>query len=47
VVVGVHDEGRRLEVRGEGGEVLQFVLSPSTAKFVVSGSAGAERLELL
>jgi hypothetical protein len=47
VVVGVYDEGRRLEVRGESGETLQFVLSRSTAKFVVPGSAGTERLELL
>jgi hypothetical protein len=47
VVVGVHEQGRRLEIRGEGGELLQFVLSPSTAKFVINGSAGAERLELL
>jgi hypothetical protein len=47
VVVGVHERGRRLEIRGEGGEILQFVLSPSTAKFVMSGSSGAERLELL
>ncbi|HSZ14834.1 MAG TPA: hypothetical protein VK790_12440 [Solirubrobacteraceae bacterium] len=46
VVVAVHDEGRRLEVRGEGGEVLEFVLSPATARFI-AGGAGGPRLELL
>jgi phage gp45-like len=47
VVIGVHDEGRRLEVRGESGETIEFVLSPATAKFVVAGAARTERLELL
>lgn len=47
VVVAVHDDGRRLEVRGEGGEVLEFVLSPATARFVSAGSAHGPRLELL
>jgi hypothetical protein len=47
VVVAVHDEGRRLEVRGEGGEVLEFVLSPATARFVAAGGGQGPRLELL
>jgi hypothetical protein len=47
VVVAVHDEGRRLEVRGEGGEVLEFVLSPATARFVQGGSGYGARLELV
>ncbi|MGD0453169.1 MAG: hypothetical protein ABSB69_06190 [Solirubrobacteraceae bacterium] len=47
VVVAVHDDGRRLEVRGERGEVLEFVLSPATARFVSAGSAHGPRLELL
>jgi hypothetical protein len=46
VVVAVHEEGRRLEVRGEGGEVLEFVLSPATARFVSAGSVRGPRLEL-
>lgn len=46
-VLAVLDEGRRLEVRGEGGEILQFVLSPATARFVSAGSAHGPRLELL
>jgi hypothetical protein len=46
-VVAVHDEGRRLEVRGEGGELLEFVLSPATARFVSAGSGQGPRLELL
>jgi hypothetical protein len=46
-VVVVHEHGRRLEVRGEGGELLQFVLSPATARFVSAGAAHGPRLELL
>jgi hypothetical protein len=47
IVVAVHEQGRRLEVRGEGGEVREFVLSPATARFVSAGSAHGPRLELL
>ena len=47
VVLAVHDEGRRLQVRGEDGEVLEFVLSPATARFVSAASAHGPRLELL
>jgi hypothetical protein len=47
VVVAVREEGRRLEVQGEGGEVLEFVLSPATARFVAMGSTHGPRLELL
>jgi hypothetical protein len=47
VVVAVREEGRRLEVRGAGGEVLEFVLSPATARFVSAGTAHGPRLELL
>jgi hypothetical protein len=46
-VLAVHEEGRRLEVRGEGGDVLEFVLSPATARFVSAASAYGPRLELL
>jgi hypothetical protein len=46
-VVAVYEEGRRLRVRGEGGEVLEFVLSPATARFVSAGSPHGPRLELL
>jgi hypothetical protein len=47
VVLAVHEEGRRLEVRGEEGEVLEFVLSPATARFVFAGGGYGPRLELL
>lgn len=47
VVLAVHDDGRRLEVRDEAGEVLEFVLSPATARFVSSGGVHGPRLELL
>jgi hypothetical protein len=47
VVLAVHDGGRRLEVRGEGGEVLEFVLNPATARFIHAGAAHGPRLELL
>jgi hypothetical protein len=46
-VVAVRDGGRRLRVRGEGGEERDFVLSPATARFIAAGGAGGERLELL
>ena len=47
MVLAVHEQGRRLQVRGEGGEVLEFVLSPATARFFLAGSANGPRLELL
>ena len=47
VVLAVHDDGRRLEVRGEAGEVLEFVLNPATARFLAAGSGFGARLELL
>jgi hypothetical protein len=46
-VVALGDEGRCLEVRGEGAEVYEFVLSPATARFVAAGSGQGPRLELL
>jgi len=46
-VLAVHDEGRRLEVHCEGGETLEFALSPATARFVAAGSSHGARLELL
>jgi hypothetical protein len=46
-VLAVHEQGRRLEVSGEGGEVLEFVLSRATARFVCAESAHGPRLELL
>jgi len=47
IVVGVHDDGRRLEVRDQAGEVLEFVLNPATARFVSARSVHGPRLELL
>jgi hypothetical protein len=48
VIAAVSDEGRRLQVRGESGELIEFQLSPATARFVaVEGGAGGPRLELL
>jgi len=47
MVLAVHEQGRRLQVRGEGGEVLEFVLSPATARFFLAGSVNGPRLELL
>jgi len=47
LVVGVHEEGRRLDVRCEGGETLEFALSPATARFLAAGSSHGARLELL
>ncbi|MGO9489589.1 MAG: hypothetical protein ACLQBB_11240 [Solirubrobacteraceae bacterium] len=46
-VTAVHEQGRRLEVREEGGEVLEFVLNAATARFLLAGNAQGARLELL
>ena len=46
-VVAVEDEGRRLSVRSEDGELHEFVLSPKSARFVSAGDAHGPRLELL
>jgi hypothetical protein len=46
-VLAIHEQGRRLEVRGEREEVLEFVLNPATARFVAAGNAQGPRLELL
>jgi hypothetical protein len=48
VVERVGEEGRRLWVRSEGGETIEFALNPATARFMtVDGSHGGPRLELL
>jgi hypothetical protein len=47
VVVAVHDDGRRVRVRGEDGQAHEFVLSPATARFVAAGVTNGARLELL
>jgi hypothetical protein len=47
VVMEVREEGRRVWVRGEEGEVHEFVLSQATARFVAAGVAHGARLELL
>jgi hypothetical protein len=46
-VVDVSEGGRRVSVRGESGEILEFVLSPATARFVAAGVSHGPRLELL
>jgi hypothetical protein len=46
-IEAVLEDGRRLRVRAEGGDVLEFVLSPASARFVSATSASGPRLELL
>ncbi len=46
-IVAVHEEGARLSVEGEDGELYEFVLSQKTARFVSAGDAHGPRLELL
>jgi hypothetical protein len=46
-ILAVREDGRRVEVRGEGGERHEFVLSPATARFVSAASAQGPRLDLL
>lgn len=45
-VVAVHEAGRRLQVRGEDGDLHEFVLSPANARFVSAASPHGPRLEL-
>lgn len=47
VVLAVLEDGRRLQVRGEGGQLGEFVLNAATARFLAAGSAHGARLELL
>jgi hypothetical protein len=46
-VIAVSDGGRRVRVRAEAGDALEFVLNPATASFVAAGDAHGPRLELL
>jgi hypothetical protein len=46
-VVAIEEEGRRLRVGGEDGELHEFVLSPKSARFVSAGDAHGPRLELV
>jgi hypothetical protein len=46
-VVAVQEDGRRLQVRDEDGELHEFLLSPANASFVSADSAHGPRLELL
>jgi hypothetical protein len=47
IVLAVLERGRRLQVRGEEGQVLEFVLNPATARFISAGDPHGPRLELL
>lgn len=46
-VIRLAEQGRRLWVRGESGQELEFVLSPANARFIAAGNAHGPRLELL
>jgi hypothetical protein len=46
-VLAVHDDGARVSVEGEDGELYEFALSPASARFVSAGDAHGPRLELL
>jgi hypothetical protein len=46
-IVAVGEEGRRLTVQGEDDEIHEFVLSPSSARWLTAGDAHGPRLELL
>jgi hypothetical protein len=47
IVIAIHDDGSRLSIEGEDGESYEFVLSPSSARFVTAGNAHGPRLELV
>jgi hypothetical protein len=46
VIVAVHEQGRRLIVRGDDGQQLEFVLSRSSARYVSAAGAHGPRLQL-
>lgn len=46
-VIALDDEGRRLHVRDEAGELHEFLLNLANARFVSAGDAHGPRLELL
>ena len=46
MVLAVEEDGRRVRVRGDGGVLREFVLSPATARFVAAGGGQGPRLEL-
>jgi len=46
-IVAVRDDGARVSVQGEDGELYEFTLSPASARFVSAGDAHGPRLDLL
>jgi hypothetical protein len=46
-ILAVREQGRRIEVRAEDGELFEFVLSPATGRFTCAGDRHGPRLELL
>jgi predicted thioesterase len=46
-IVALREEGRRLQVRADSGELLEFVLNGATARFLEAGPAQGARLEIL
>ncbi len=46
-VVALYEDGARLSVEGEDGELYEFVLSRASARFVSIDDAHGPRLELL
>lgn len=47
VVCRVGDGGRTVQVSCGNGDLIEFTLSPATAKFVLAGSAHGAEMELL
>ncbi|HEY5193356.1 MAG TPA: hypothetical protein VIJ39_05725 [Solirubrobacteraceae bacterium] len=46
-ILAIREEGRHVTVRGQDGELYEFVLSPASARFLTAGDAHGPRLELL
>lgn len=46
-VCDVGEGGRQVRVRCESGDLIEFTLSPATAKFVLAGEAHGAEMELL
>ncbi|MGA9283932.1 MAG: hypothetical protein WBV85_00660 [Solirubrobacteraceae bacterium] len=46
-IVSVLEDGARLSVEGEDGELYEFVLSPASARFVSAADAHGPHLEIV
>ncbi|HEY7933128.1 MAG TPA: hypothetical protein VID48_04815 [Solirubrobacteraceae bacterium] len=46
-ILAIHENGRRLEIACESGELIEFVLNRASARFLARSGSTGPRLELL